>query len=58
MNSFKKKLYFAFTIITDIAVAKVRTAASLIDIISLGYIMRFENIFSITVSVNLKPRID
>ena len=58
MNSFEEKLYSASTAITDIAVAKVYIAVSLIDIIGLGRITRFENIFSIAVSVNLRLRID
>ena len=58
MNSFEEKLYSAFIIITDIAAAKIRTVVSLTDIISLGCITRFENIFSTAVSVNLRSKID
>ena len=58
MNNFEKKSYSAFTTITDIAAAKVRIIISLIDIIGLGYITRFENIFSIAVSVSLRLKID
>ena len=58
MNNFEKKLYFTFTIITNTAAAKIRIVASPINIISLGYITRFENMFSTTVSVNLRLRTD
>ena len=58
MNSFEEKLYSAFIIITDTAAVKVRIVVSLTDIINLGYITRFENMFSTVVSVNLKLRID
>ncbi len=58
ISSFEKKLYSAFITITDIAAAKIRIIISLIDIINLGYITRFENMFSTVVSVNLKLRID
>ncbi len=58
MNNFKKKLYSAFTAITDITAAKIRTAVSLINIISLRYITRFENIFNTIVSINLKLKTD
>ncbi len=57
-SSFEEKLYSAFIAITDIAAAKVYTIISLIDIISLGYITRFENMFSTAVSVNLRLKID
>ncbi len=58
MSSFEKKLYSASTAITDIAAAKVRIIASPIDIIGLGCITRFENIFSTAVSVSLRLRTD
>jgi len=58
MNSFKEKLYFASTAITDIAAAKIRIIVSLIDIIGLGYITRFENIFNTAVSISLRLKID
>ncbi len=58
MSSFEKKLYFAFTTITDTAAVKVHIIISLINIINLKYIIRFENIFSITVSVSLRLRTD
>ena len=58
ISSFEEKLYSAFTIITDTAAAKIRIVVSLTDIIGLGYITRFENMFSTAVSINLKPRID
>jgi len=58
ISSFEEKLYFVFITITDTAAAKIRTVISLIDIISLGYITRFENIFSTVVSVSLKLKID
>ncbi len=58
MNSFEEKLYSAFTAITDIVAVKIRIVVSLTDIIGLGCITRFENMFSIVVSVSLRPRID
>ncbi len=58
MNSFEEKLYSAFTTITDIAAVKIRITVSLIDTISLRYITRFENMFSIVININLKLRTD
>ncbi len=58
MSSFEKKLYSAFTMITDTAAAKIRIIVSLIDTISLGYITRFENMFSTTVNVSLSLKTD
>ncbi len=58
MNNFEKKLYFTFTIITNTAAAKIRIVASPTDTIDLGYITRFENIFSIIVNINLRSKID
>ncbi len=58
MNSFEEKLYFASITIIDIVAAKIRIVVSLINTIDLGYIMRFENIFSTVVSVRLRLKID
>ncbi len=58
MSSFEEKLYFAFTVIMDIAAAKVRIVVSSTDIIGLGCITRFENMFSTVVSVSLRLRTD
>ncbi len=58
MSNFEEKLYSAFIAITDIAAAKVYIVVSLIDIIGLGCITRFENMFSIVVNVSLRLRID
>ncbi len=58
MNSFEEKLYSAFIIITDTAAVKVRIVVSLIDTINLGCIMRFENMFSIIVSISLRLKTD
>ncbi len=58
MSSFKEKLYFIFTTITDIAAAKIHIIISPTDIIGLGYITRFENMFNTIVSVSLRLRID
>ncbi len=44
--------------ITDIAAAKVYIVVSLINIIDLGCITRFENMFSTAVSVSLRLKID
>ncbi len=58
MNNFEKKLYFAFTTITNTAAAKIRTTASPINTISLGYITRFENIFNTIVNISLRLKTD
>ncbi len=58
MNSFEEKLYSAFIAITDTAAAKIYIIISPTNTINLGYITRFENIFSTAVSVSLRLKID